>query len=154
MYNLIYQNVLVISSFGPKKIGPDVLACATRGGGRSEAGHCFHLLFFSFFFSYAFCFSATSRKLPCVKICFPQYFGITRRYMQKKNNIFLVIFIFLRKKTDFRAFFRLFKASVRLRPLGPPAVAGVLQTIGQTDSYGSVIFSNWIGLLCGWVAIH
>ena len=24
--------------------GPDVLACATRGGGRSEAGHCFHLL--------------------------------------------------------------------------------------------------------------
>ena len=35
--------------------GPGVLACATRGGGRSEAGHCFHLLFssfssFSFFF--------------------------------------------------------------------------------------------------------
>ena len=25
--------------------GPGVLACATRGGGRSEAGHCFHLLF-------------------------------------------------------------------------------------------------------------
>ena len=23
---------------------PGVLACATRGGGRSEAGHCFHLL--------------------------------------------------------------------------------------------------------------
>ena len=32
-------------------ISPGVLACATRGGGRSEAGHCFHLLFFfSFFF--------------------------------------------------------------------------------------------------------
>ena len=32
--------------------GPGVLACATRGSGRSEAGHCFHLLFFlfSFFF--------------------------------------------------------------------------------------------------------
>ena len=32
--------------------GPGVLACATRGGGRSEAGHCFHLLFSSssFFF--------------------------------------------------------------------------------------------------------
>ena len=30
--------------------GPGVLACATRGGGRSEAGHCFHLLF-SFFLS-------------------------------------------------------------------------------------------------------
>ena len=31
-------------------IGPGVLACATRGGGRSEAGNCFHLLFSSFFF--------------------------------------------------------------------------------------------------------
>ena len=29
--------------------GPGVPACATRGGGRSEAGHCFHLLFSSFF---------------------------------------------------------------------------------------------------------
>ena len=28
--------------------GPSVLVCATCGGGRSEAGHCFHL--FSFFF--------------------------------------------------------------------------------------------------------
>ena len=34
--------------FQIKLIGPGVLACATRGGGRSEAGHCFHLLF-SFF---------------------------------------------------------------------------------------------------------
>ena len=39
--------------------------------------------FFSFFFFYAFCFSPTSGKLPRLKICFPQYFGITRRYMQK-----------------------------------------------------------------------
>ena len=31
-------------------VGPGVLACATHGGGRSEAGHCFHLLFSSFFF--------------------------------------------------------------------------------------------------------
>ena len=38
-------------------IGPGVLACATRGGGRSEAGHCFHLLF-SFFLSFFFFFSA------------------------------------------------------------------------------------------------
>ena len=52
------------------------ITCATRGGGQIEAGHCFHLLF-SFF--YAFCFSSTSENLPCVKICFPQYFGITRR---------------------------------------------------------------------------
>ena len=33
---------------------------------------------FSSFFS-AFYFSPTSGNLPCVKICFPQYFGITRR---------------------------------------------------------------------------
>ena len=39
----------------------------------------FSLLFF--FFS-VFCFWLTSGKLPCVKICFLQYFGITRRYMQ------------------------------------------------------------------------
>ena len=36
-------------------VGPGVLACATRGGGRSEAGHCFHLLF-SFFLSFFFFF--------------------------------------------------------------------------------------------------
>ena len=29
----------------PQYFGPGVLACATGGGGRSEAGHCFHLLF-------------------------------------------------------------------------------------------------------------
>ena len=73
--------------------GPSVLACATRGGGQSEAGHCFHQLFFLFllllfFFFSAFYFSPTSGNLPCVKICFPQYFGINRRYMQKKNIFF------------------------------------------------------------------
>ena len=67
-------------------IGPGVLACATRGGGRSEAGHCFHLLF-SFFLSffYAFYFSPTSEKLPWLNICFPTYFGITRRNILKKD---------------------------------------------------------------------
>ena len=30
--------------------GPGMLECATRGGGRSEAGHCFHILFSFFFF--------------------------------------------------------------------------------------------------------
>ena len=33
----------------------------------------------SFFFFYAFCISPTSGKLPWLKICFSQYFGITRR---------------------------------------------------------------------------
>ena len=45
----------------------------------------FSLSLFLSFFS-VFCFWPTSGKLPCVKICFPQYFCITRRYMQK--NIF------------------------------------------------------------------
>ena len=38
----------------------------------------------SFFLFSVFCFWPTSGNLPCAKICFPQYFGITRRYMQKK----------------------------------------------------------------------
>ena len=41
-------------------------------------------LFLSSFFS-VFCFWPTSGNHPCAKICFPQYFGITRRYMQKKK---------------------------------------------------------------------
>ena len=60
----VYSNIPGHFKYLFKKIhwavfGPGVLAYATRGGGRSEAGHC-------------------------VKNCFPQYFGITRRYMQKK----------------------------------------------------------------------
>ena len=47
----------------------------------------FTYFFLSFSFS-AFYFSPTSGNLPCVKICFPQYCGITRRYMQKKNIFF------------------------------------------------------------------
>ena len=44
--------VIIKPSLDPWKtnIGPGVLACATRGGGRSEAGHCFHLLSFFFLF--------------------------------------------------------------------------------------------------------
>ena len=70
----------------PLKIGPGVLACATCGGGQSEVGKFFPtfflFLFFFFFFFSAFYFSPTSGNLPCVKICFPQYFGITRRYIR------------------------------------------------------------------------
>ena len=60
----------------------------------------FFFFLFSFFFS-AFYFAPTSGNLPCVKICFPQYFGITRRYMQ--NDFFLGSFYFFYEKTDFRA---------------------------------------------------
>ena len=52
--------------------GPCVLACATRGGGRSEAGYCFHLLFFLLFFFLL-------RLLLFTHFCFPPYFGINRR---------------------------------------------------------------------------
>ena len=37
--------------------------------------------------------------------------------------------IFLRKKGDFQVFFKLFMASVRSRPPGPPAVPGVYDMI-------------------------
>ena len=37
----------------------------------------------------------------------------------------MVILIFLLKKADFRVIFRLFTASVRSQPPGPPAVSGV-----------------------------
>ena len=80
------------------------LACAMRA---CLLGHCYYhssVFFFFFFFLSVFCSWPTSGNLPCLKICFPQYFGITRR-----NIFFLkieVIFIFLPKKADFRAFFR------------------------------------------------
>ena len=53
------------------------------------AGHCYYQLSLSL----SSLFSSTPSSafdplpgisVPCVKICFPQYFGITRRYMQKK----------------------------------------------------------------------
>ena len=50
----------------------------------------------SFFFS-IFCFWPTLEKLPRLNICFPQYFGRTRIYLQNK-------FLFVYKKADFRAF--------------------------------------------------
>ena len=48
--------------------------------------------FFSFF--YPFYFWTNSGKCPCLKICFPQYFGITRRNIFFLNQ---VIFIILRE---------------------------------------------------------
>ena len=54
------------------------------------------VFFISSLFS-VFCLWPTSGKLPCAKELLPQYFGITRRYMQKKY-FWGVNFIFLRKK--------------------------------------------------------
>ena len=52
----VFRNMVIDSSmvtpvklkvhyYAMSDFGPGVLACATGGGGRSEAGHCFHLLF-------------------------------------------------------------------------------------------------------------
>ena len=72
--------VWAVASVAGHCFGPGSLHAPPVVAEGSEAGHCFHLLFSSSFF-YAFCFSSTSGKLSCVKICFPQYFGITRRYI-------------------------------------------------------------------------
>ena len=76
-------------------------------------------LSFSSLFS-VFCFWPTSGKLPRVKIRFPHYFGITRRYMQKNMRRKKIW-----KKADFHSFFLLFTAIVRSRLPGPPLVPGV-----------------------------
>ena len=62
-------------------------------------------------------------NLLCAKICFRQYFGITRRYMQKKK--ILGNFYFFTNKSWFFERFFYFYASVQSRPPGPPAVPGV-----------------------------
>ena len=119
---------------------PRQLACATWGG------HCYYQLllnlsFFSLFFSF-FLFFSSSRsisfdplqgKLPRLKICFPQYFGITRRCLQKKCDFYFV----MAKKADFRAFFLLFTANIQSPPPGPPLVPGVF--IHLFDFYIKVI---------------
>ena len=58
----------------------------TRWRLQCVAGHCYYQLSVSPLssFFYVFFFWPTSRKLPRLKICFPQYFGKTRRYMLKK----------------------------------------------------------------------
>ena len=55
-------------------IGPGMLVCATRGFGRSEAGHCFAPTFFLLSFFSAFYFSLTSEKLPLTENLFPPIF--------------------------------------------------------------------------------
>ena len=92
------------------------LACGSRGGGRKRSGPLFSP---TFFFFYAFCFSPTLGNLPCVKICFPQYFGIPRRYMQKKKK-FEEHFIFLRKKGDFSTVFCFLRPAFGHGRLGHP----------------------------------
>ena len=104
---------------------PRRLVCATWGGVVMRSWPLFLPTFaLFFFFFYVFCFWPTLGKLPRLKICFPHYFGMKNIYKKK-----LWVIFFLRKKTNFRAFFLLFTASVRSRPPGPPLVPGVLARI-------------------------
>ena len=52
-------------------------------------GHCYYHNSVSLSFLSVFCFWPTSGKLPRLKICFPHYFGLTRRYICKKIYIYL-----------------------------------------------------------------
>ena len=78
------------------------------------AGHCYYQL--SVFFFSIFCFWPTSVKLPRLKISFPRYFGITRRYLQ--TNI--VILFLTRKKLIFGRFFCFLKPTFGHGRLGHP----------------------------------
>ena len=75
-----YHRSVFLSFFGPGGLrAPCVIECAM-----CSLAIIITIVqsFFLFLFS-VFCFWPTSGNLPCAKICFPQYFGITRRYMQK-----------------------------------------------------------------------
>ena len=73
-----------------------------RGHLQCIAGNCFyHSSVFPLSFLSVFCFWPTSGKLLFVKICFPQYFCITRIYMQKKKCNF---YFFTKKNWFFGVF--------------------------------------------------
>ena len=77
------------------------------------AGHCSYQL--SVFFLFRLLLLTHFEESPVRENFSPQYFGKTKRYMQKTN---LGIFFF-------HAYFLHFMASVRSRSPGPPAVPGV-----------------------------
>ena len=70
-------------------IGPGVLACATHGCGRSEAGHCFHLLSFFFLSFYAFLLFNHFGETPVRENLFPPIFWHNmKEYLKKIKVIF------------------------------------------------------------------
>ena len=80
--------------------GPGGLRAPPVVADEAKLAIVFTYIFSSFFLS-SFFFSLTSGKLPCMKICFPQYFGITRRNIFKHSffgnlNFFTRFFCFLR----------------------------------------------------------
>ena len=130
-------------------VGPGVLACATRGSGRSEAGHCFHLLFFfffSFFFFLLFLFLLRlllfthSGESPVRENLFPPIFWHNKKIYEKK---ILGNFYFFTKKSWFSLDF-FGTASVRSRSLDQPLVPGVFGYNFLSGDYfwDSLIFSR------------
>ena len=89
----------------------------------------------SLFFSLRLLLMTHFGESPVGENCFPQYFGITRSYMQKKSYFKKIydIFNFFTKKSRFSSVFLLFMASVRSRPPGPPSVRGVLSIKSQIN---------------------
>ena len=77
---------------------------------------------FSFLFSPSFAFDPLWGISRVRKFVSPNILAKLEDKCQKKCNFYL----FLWKKADFQVFFRLFTASVWLRPPEPPAVPGVL----------------------------
>ena len=71
-FDITKRNVIIV-------IGPGVLACATCGGGRSEAGHCFHQLFWP-------------RRLACTT----RGGGRNRSWPLFSPTFFFFFFLFLR----------------------------------------------------------
>ena len=119
----MFQLVLILSEtkqmFYQLSFWPRRLVCATRGGVVMRSWPLllptFALLSLSPLLLRLLLFIHLG-KLPRLKICFPRYFGITRRYMQKK---FLLGYFY------FLVFSQLFTASVQSRSPGPPAFPGV-----------------------------
>ena len=111
------------------------VACAVRGGGGMRSwplllpSFSLLFLFFSLFLS-VFCFWPTSGNLPYVKICFPQYFGITRRYMQKNVGNFY----FFTKKSLFLSVFSTLMPVFGRGRLGHP------QSVEYTFSFSCKLF--------------
>ena len=70
--------------------GPSVLVCATCGGGRSEAGHCFHL--FSFLFFLRLLIFTHFGETPVTENLFPSIFWHNYRVSHKtRSNLFSLI---------------------------------------------------------------
>ena len=139
--NLRLTSVLSITTLHISHFGP--------GGLRAPCVRSSFSLFSFFFFS-VFCFWPTSGNLPCVKICVPQYFGITRRYMQNKI-FFLGNFYFLReKKLIFACYFTFYgqrSVTAAWATRSPWSISGcssVCWTLTWTFSFLFILhFTSW-----------